>query len=280
MPGKLTAIPHPDSQFRNVSYRLSESEHRYGPNVHILSDPFLLSHLARLCAEDTHQPVINELVTTLYSSLLETVVNREFPLKSAQIPTRMHSMHPEAVFQGPIIDPETPIVTVNLARAGTLPSHICYTALNYFMNPRQVRQDHISIGRTTDAQEKVTGSHVSGHKIGGDVDGAVVLFPDPMGATGGTLVEAVAMYKARANGTARKYVALHCIVTPEYLKKVRAAHPDLEIYAIRLDRGLSPPDVLDTVPGTDWDRERGLNDKHYIVPGGGGFGEIMNNAYV
>jgi len=215
MPGKLTAIPHPDSQFRNVSYRLSESEHRYGPNVHILSDPFLLSHLARLCAEDTHQPVINELVTTLYSSLLETVVNREFPLKSAQIPTRMHSMHPEAVFQGPIIDPETPIVTVNLARAGTLPSHICYTALNYFMNPRQVRQDHISIGRTTDAQEKVTGSHVSGHKIGGDVDGAVVLFPDPMGATGGTLVEAVAMYKARANGTARKYVHRHARVSEE-----------------------------------------------------------------
>jgi len=34
------------------------------------------------------------------------------------------------------------------------------------------------------------------------------------------------------------------------------------------------------VPGTHWDRERGLDDKQYIVPGGGGFGEIMNNAYV
>lgn len=268
-----------DVQFQNVKFHLSEMEHHYGKNVHILSDLFLLSHLARLCAEETTQPVINELVTTLYSSLLEIVVNHEFPTKEASVRTRMAAYHPhEAIYQGPIIDPEVPVVSVNLARAGTLPSHVCYTALNYFMNPRTVRQDHISIGRTTDEQEQVTGSRVSGHKIGGSVDDSIVLFPDPMGATGGTLVEAVDMFKKR--GRARKYIALHCIVTPEYLKKVQSRHPDLVIYAIRLDRGLSPADVLQTLPGTHWDRERGLNDKHYIVPGGGGFGEIMNNAYV
>jgi len=262
-----------------MPYRLSEIEHRYGANVHILSDPFLLSLLARLCAEETYQPVINELVTTLYSSLLKTVVNREFPAKPTAVRTRMSSMHPEAVVQASLIDPETPVVAVNLARAGTLPSHVCYTALNYFMNPKLVRQDHISIARTTDSGEKVTGSHVSGHKIGGDVRDAIVLFPDPMGATGGTLAEAVSLYK-KLHGKALKYIALHCIVTPEYLKRIQSSHPDLEVYAIRLDRGLSPKDVLDTPPGTYWDRERGLNDKHYIVPGGGGFGEIMNNAYV
>ncbi|MGK5082738.1 uracil phosphoribosyltransferase [Bdellovibrionota bacterium FG-1] len=270
---------HADSQFHHVNYRLSEMDHRYGPRVHLLSDPFLLSHLARLCAEDTYQPVINELVTTLYSSLLETVVNHEFPTRRAAIRTRMAQHHAEGVFQGPIIDPDTPVVTVNLARAGTLPSHICYTALNYFMNPKTVRQDHISIGRTTDDQDQVTGSHVSGHKIGGDVDRAIVLFPDPMGATGGTLAEAVRIYKARP-GQALQYVALHCIVTPEYLKHVQATHPDLIVYALRLDRGLSSSEILDTVPGTHWNREKGLNEKHYIVPGGGGFGEIMNNAYV
>lgn len=271
-------MPTPDTQFRDVRYRLSELEHHYGPNVHLLADPFLLSHLAQLCSEKTHQPVINELVTTLYSSLLKVVVNQEFPLEQAQIRTRMAAYHPEGVYQGPIINPKTPVVSVNLARAGTLPSHVCYTALNYFMSPELVRQDHISIGRTTNAQDQVTGSQVSGHKIGGGVDGAVVLFPDPMGATGGTIIEAVQMFKQR--GKAIKYVALHCIVTPEYLRKVTKAHPDLAIYAIRLDRGLSPPDVLASKPGQFWDRERGLNDKHYIVPGGGGFGEIMNNAYV
>jgi len=274
----LNKLPQPDSQFSRMQFRLSETEHRYGPNVHILSDPYLLSHLAMLCSEETSQPVINELVTTLYSSLLKIVVNQEFPTHPTQLRTRMAAYHPEGVFQGPIIDPRTPVVSVNLARAGTLPSHICYTALNYFMNPKTVRQDHISIGRTTDDQEKVTGSSVSGHKIGGNVDQAVVLFPDPMGATGSTLVKALDLYKQRGN--ALKYISIHCIVTPEYLKKIQNHHPDLRVYAIRLDRGLSSTDVLNSIPGTYWDQERGLNDKQYIVPGGGGFGEIMNNAYI
>ena len=272
------SFPHPDSQFRTVSYSLSETEHKYGSNVHILSDVFLLSHLAKLCAVETTQPVINELVTTLYTTLLKVVVNQEFPKHQAQIRSRMVAYHPEGVYQGPIIDPETPVISVNLARAGTLPSHVCYTALNYFMNPMKVRQDHISIARQVDDAQKVTGSQIAGHKIGGTVDGGIVLFPDPMGATGSTLVETIDLFKKC--GKALKYIALHCIITPEYLKKIQYHHPDVVVYAIRLDRGLSPPDVLDTIPGTYWDRERGLNEKHYIVPGGGGFGEILNNAYV
>lgn len=271
-------FPYPDSQFNGIQYQLSEVPHKYGPNIHLLSDPFLLSHLAQLCAEETTQPVINELVNTIYSSLLKTVVNQEFPRCQTQIRTRMAAFHPEGIFQGPIIDPHTPVVSVNLARAGTFPSHICYNSLNYFMNPRTVRQDHISIGRTTDEQEKVTGSEVSGHKIGGGTDGAIILFPDPMGATGSTLARALDLYKTR--GKALKFISLHCIVTPEYLKKVQTYHPDLRVYAVRLDRGLSPKHVLDSVPGTYWDQERGLNDKQYIVPGGGGFGEVMNNAYI
>ncbi len=268
-----------DQQFERIGFKISEVEHKYGPDVHILSNPFLLSHLAQLCADGTKQPTINELVNTIYLSLLQTVVNREFSVKSTRLPTRMAKTEPNnGYYEGPVIDPEVPVVTVNLARAGTLPSHICYTALNYFMNPDQVRQDHISIGRTTDAAEKVTGSRIAGHKVGGGIDGAMVLFPDPMGATGSTLVEAVDFYKTQ--GKARKFVALHCIITPEYIKRVREKHPDLVIYAVRLDRGLSSDEVLKSIPGTYWDREKGLNSKQYIVPGGGGFGEIMNNAYV
>ena len=54
----------------------------------------------------------------------------------------------------------------------------------------------------------------------------------------------------------------------------------LHIFAVRLDRGLSAPDVLATTPGTRWDEERGLNDIQYIVPGAGGVGEVLNNAWV
>ncbi len=273
-----------DQQFEKIEFRLSEIDHHYGKNVHLLSDPYLLSLLARLCAEETVQPVINELVQSIYSSLLNTVVAREFPTRLAEVRTRMAATHPrEGVYVGPKIISDQPVVTVNLARAGTFPSHICYTSLNYFMNPKLVRQDHISIGRITDHTARVTGSQVSGHKIGGDVGDAIVLFPDPMGATGGTLVEAVSLYKAMetaGKARAKKYIALHCIVTPEYLSNVTKAHPDLIVYAVRLDRGLSSDRVLASVPGEFWSEERGLNEKHYIVPGGGGFGEVMNNAYV
>ena len=81
-------------------------------------------------------------------------------------------------------------------------------------------------------------------------------------------------------GTPRKVITAHLIITPEYVTRVTAGHPDAIVYALRLDRGLSPPEVFDTVPGTLRDLERGLDDRQYIVPGGGGFGELMNNAYV
>jgi len=150
--------------------------------------------------------------------------------------------------------------------------------LNYFMNPHTVRQDHVGIARLTNDSSQVTGSSVSGHKIGGQVDNAIVLFPDPMGATGSTLIESVDLYETF--GKAKKFIAIHCIVTPEYLKAVQSRHPELIVYAVRLDRGLSSEKVLASIPGTYWNEEKGLNDKHYIVPGGGGFGEVFNNAYV
>ncbi len=267
-----------DSQFQDITYTVSEIKHHYGKNIHLLSNPFLLSHLAKLCAPETHQPFVNELISTIYQSLLNIVVNKEFPTKTAEVKTRMFVDHPEAVYIGPVVDPNVPVVSVNLARAGTLPSHVCYNSLNYFMNPHQVRQDHISIARTTDLARQVTGSEVSGHKIGGSVDDAIVIFPDPMGATGSTLCETLNLFKSKGN--ARKYIALHCIVTPEYLAKVTKTHPDLIVYAVRLDRGLSSQAALKAVPGSLWNEERGLNDKQYIVPGGGGLGEVLNNAYV
>jgi tetratricopeptide (TPR) repeat protein len=50
--------------------------------------------------------------------------------------------------------------------------------------------------------------------------------------------------------------------------------------ALRLDRGMSPPEVLTTMPGERWAEESGLDERQYIIPGGGGFGELMNNSWV
>ncbi len=263
-----------------MNYRLSEVEHLYGPNIHILNDPCLTSWLARLCSPETYQPQINMLVDYLYNGLLKTVVNRELPTEVVTMATRMTEAHPDSPYHGEILNLRQRVVTVNLARAGTFPSHICYNLLNNVLDPRQVRQDHILASRTTNETDQVTGTHLGAHKIGGDVNDAVVLFPDPMGATGNTIISALQHYKKNVEGRAKKFIALHLIVTPEYLKAVQEIHPDLIVYSCRLDRGLSSPQTLQATPGLHWPQERGLNEKHYIVPGGGGFGEIMNNSYV
>ncbi|MBS2022039.1 MAG: uracil phosphoribosyltransferase [Deltaproteobacteria bacterium] len=268
-----------DHVYDQVPFRTSEITHKYGHNVHVLADPLALTQLARLCAKGTYQPEINRLVSELYGILVRAIINAEFPRHPVAQPTRMIDATPHGVFHGEVIDPQLRAVTVNIARAGTLPSQITYDLLNSVLDPRLVRQDHFVMARETNEAGKVIGSKISGSKIGGDVDDSILLFPDPMGATGGSIVMALDTYKA-VPGKPRKVICAHLIVTPEYLKRVTTAHPNAVIYALRLDRGLSPEEVFDTVPGTHWDKERGLDDKQYIVPGGGGFGELMNNAYV
>ncbi|HUB08022.1 MAG TPA: uracil phosphoribosyltransferase [Myxococcales bacterium] len=269
-----------DQLYDRLDFRLSELEHRYGANVHILSNPFLLTLLASLCAKETIQPAINDLVVRIYEDLVKTVINMELPRKQAAVPTRMIDVHPLGVFQGQVIDRAVRAVTVNIARAGTLPSQVTYDLLNHLLDPALVRQDHLIMARQVDEKHQVVGSQIFGSKIGGDVDDVFLLFPDPMGATGGSMAEAIQWYKDRVPGRPRRIVTMNLIVTPEYLRRLRDRHPEVVVYAVRLDRGLSPAEVFSTVPGTKWELERGLDDRQYIVPGGGGFGEIMNNAYV
>jgi len=257
-----------------------EVEHRYGSQVHILKNQFLEGLLARLCAPETYQPEINHLVELLYNHLIIHVMNQEFPKEQYETPTRMTAMHADQFLAGTRIKHDQRVVSVNLARAGTYPSHVCFNSLHYAIHHEFLRQDHIFAARALDSANHVTGTDLGATKIGGDKNNAIVIFPDPMGATGNTILTILDYYKTKVAGKALKMMALHLIVTPEYLKKITAAHPDVVIYALRLDRGLSSQAALKATPGTLWDQERGLNDKDYIVPGGGGFGEIMNNSFV
>ena len=272
--------PPTDAQLRNLPYRAPEILHRYGADVHILGDPLALNLLARLCSQSTHQPEINRLVGELYRSLLHVVIAAEFPRRPLTVETRMIAYTEAGVWRGEATATETPVVTVALARAGLLPSQVAFDLLNQILEPSGVRQDHLSLGRTTDAAGRVTGAGLHASKIGGTVDGAYVLIPDPMGATGSTVTKVLDHYASEARGQPAKWLAVHLIVTPEYLRHVRTHHPEVTVYALRLDRGLSSPEVLATLPGERWAEERGLNDHHYIVPGAGGLGEIMNNSFV
>ncbi len=269
-----------DIQFRDLSYRPPEIEHRYGDRIHIARDPLSLSMLARLCEKGVAQPEVNRLVGELYRVLLHSAVAAEFSRRMVAVPTRMIDQTPRGVWRGEAIAAETPAVVVAVARAGLWPSQVTYDFLNQLLRPEGVRQDHLSLGRQVDAQGRVTGAALGSAKIGGTVDGSVILIPDPMGATGSTVSKVLHHYRESVHGTPNKIIALHLIVTPEYVRHVTKTHPEVSVYALRLDRGLSQDEVLQCVPGERWDEERGLNEHHYIVPGGGGLGEVMNNSYV
>jgi uracil phosphoribosyltransferase len=266
-----------DIQYLQDSRSLCETEHRYGDRVHLLEDAYLFSILAHLSTAECVQPWVNLHLDTLYRGLLRAAVNHQFPRKQMQVTSRMHALHPEGRFDANVLDPETKVVCVNLARAGTIPSQLCFDALNFLLKPAGVRQDHIAINRKVDSQERVIGTNLAGVKIGGDIQGAFLVVPDPMGATGSTIDTAMEVYAP--HGTPKAVLALHLVVTPEYLAHLMPKYPNLHVYALRLDRGLSSQEVLQSVPGTHWKQEKGLNPKQYIVPGAGGLGEVINNAY-
>ena len=159
-----------DPQYSHRKYLLSEIEHKYGSQIHILSDHYLFTTLAKLCRPDSKQPLINQLLNILYRELVKVVVNHEFPLESSLLETRMAGLHSEGRFEASVVAPSTKVVCVNLARAGTVPSQICFDAFNYILNPDGVRQDHISINRKVDADEKVVGTNLGGLKIGGGIE--------------------------------------------------------------------------------------------------------------
>lgn len=83
--------------------------------------------------------------------------------------------------------------------------------------------------------------------------GKRVLVVDPMLATGGSAAQAVSFVRAEG-GTGP--VRMVCVVaTPEGVKRLHQAHPDVAIVAAALDRGLNP--------------------RKYIVPGLGDFGDRL-----
>ncbi len=256
------------------------TNHHYGPQFNLINNIYLETLLTKLCLSQTKQPEINRLILKLYQGLIEYAVNQLFPREISQFETRMKQAHPHVDLTAQTFAQDTKAVSVNLARAGTFPSHICYDFLHEILPPDNLRQDHIFAARVTDPAQQVTGTHLGSFKIGGSVENSFVIFPDPMGATGGTLTSAIEYYENQIEGPAHAFVALHLIVTPEYLRRVFNHSKKIQVFALRVDRGLSPPDVLKSPLGLYWDREKGLNEKQYIVPGAGGLGELLNNSFV
>ncbi len=269
-----------DRQYAELPRPSGQLEHRYGDQITLLSHPWAMSLLNRLSEADCRQPEVDLICEALFDWLFTQVASRELLTRQVETPTRMAEFTPAGVYAGEVVDPDQDAVVVDVARAGILPSARFFRGLNLLLDPARVRQDHIFMNRVTDEHGTVTGVDMSGSKIGGPIDGATIFLPDPMAATGSSISRVFELYRDDLDQDPRRVVAVHLIVTPEYVRRITSEFPKVRVYAIRLDRGLSDGAVLATVPGERWADEVGLNGHQYIVPGAGGLGEVLNNSWV
>lgn len=85
--------------------------------------------------------------------------------------------------------------------------------------------------------------------------GKTILLVDPMLATGGSMIDALELIKSRKPS---KIITLNIIGSPEGLKAVQSAHPDVAIYIAQIDEK--------------------LNDDKFIIPGLGDAGDRSYNT--
>ncbi|MCB9919060.1 MAG: uracil phosphoribosyltransferase [Planctomycetes bacterium] len=259
---------------------MNERAHGYGTDIHILDDPFLTSLLARVGHPSTTTPMLRDLLRLVYGRLIGATLAIEFPLHFDSVETRMAKVHEAGTWSGELLDPTTEVVIACIVRAGVLPAEVCYEALSHVIAPDRIRIDYLSMSRRVDDDGKVIGTDDSGLKIGGTIRDKILLVPDPMGATGGTIERVLELYDELDLGPAAKAIALPMIATPEFCKRLSGSRPELVVWTGRLDRGLSSERALAANPGTYPDEESGLTAEHYIVPGAGGIGELLTNSWV
>lgn len=88
------------------------------------------------------------------------------------------------------------------------------------------------------------------YKMPSGIEEKEIIVIDPMLATGGSGIDAITLLKEDG---AKKIKFLSIIAAPEGLKKMKEAHPDVQIYCAAIDEG--------------------LNKESYIVPGLGDAGD-------
>ena len=267
-----------------------ELEHHYGPNVHVLNDPLLLALIAKLGHPQTDQAWALQALGYFYQVAAHHVVRHELGTNDSDIETRMADHDPDrARYTGPVPSGEHDLVLVSILRGGAPGTEKLKEYLAFALG-RSIRVDYIAANRTTDEGHAVTGCRISAAKLAENpsVDSKIITINDPMGATGGTILKARDLYDGTlgmmdANfplpgrlGKYKKMIAVHLIVAAEYIQRMANKFPDLCIYAGRVDRGLSDPEILKTRLGTYPSRERGLNNHQYIVPGAGDLGALLS----
>ena len=222
----------------------------------ILNSTYNLSLLARLGTPEVVQPEVSSIVDELFANMFETVVENELEKEVKTVKTRIYAQDKRGAFKSKIFKKKQKIVIADVIRGGMTPSHQYFLKLSNILDPKYVRQDHIMAQRIETATG-VDGTSLMASKIDGTVRNAIVIIPDPMGATGGSVAEVIDHYQKHF-GKAKRFVIVNLVITPQYVKRLEKIKAPISLYASRLDKGLTKTD--------------------FIWPGLGGVGEMINNT--
>lgn len=202
--------------------------------LNIVKHPLIQHKLTFMRSEDTNTDNFRRLLREI-SQMLAYELTRDLPTEDVTIKTPLTTM------QSPVISGKK-LCLVSILRAGN-------GMLDGMLDVLPAaRVGHIGLYRDPATLEPVEYYF----KMPDDIGERLVIVVDPMLATGNSAVAALTRLK-QAGARTLKYVCL--LASPEGLKVLQAAHPDVPITTTAVDSH--------------------LNDHGYIVPGLGDAGDRM-----
>jgi uracil phosphoribosyltransferase len=200
--------------------------------LHVLSHP-LGAHVLTHLRDKTTKPVLFRTLSYQIALLLALEATRDLATEEKAIET------PLEPFAGRVLARTLAIVPILRAGLGML-------------QPFSDIFPDVSVGYVGLERDHATAVARSYYCKLPPLDGKRVIVVDPMLATGGSAVQAVSMVKA-AGG--REVVFVCIVASPEGVKMMHEAHPEIPIHTGALDRA--------------------LNSRKYILPGLGDFGDRL-----
>lgn len=229
-PTEWTKIWFEENFFR-LTEDLSEQEDKMD-NVVIMDHPLIKHKITMLRDKNTGTHEFRVLVEEI-ATLMGFEALRDLPTENVEVETPL-----EVTSQPMIAGKKMAIVPVLRAGLGMV---------NGILNlVPSAKIGHIGLYRDPETHEP----HEYYCKLPDPIEQRTIVVVDPMLATGGSAVDAVNLIKERGG----RQIKFMCIIAaPEGLKKLREAHPDIQIYVGVLDRQ--------------------LNEHAYILPGLGDAGD-------
>ena len=199
--------------------------------LHIVDHPLVQHKLSIMRDKDTSTMKFRELLREI-AMFMGYEVTRDFPLAYEQIETPLMKMNAPKIKGKKVVI--APILRAGLGMVDGLTT----------LMP-SARVGHIGMYRDEETCKPV----FYYYKMPAGKDRLVIL-TDPMLATGGSAIDAINRLKEDGYKNIR---LMSLVASPQGVKAVEEAHPDVDIYLASLDEG--------------------LNDRNYILPGLGDAGD-------